>query len=717
MTVLALGSPAPATPPASAAPTGSADSPGSAFARVRWLLRLHRPALYLWAALVVVLALGLLWLWGPLTDAAATAWRQYHACGDSRPCAYDRDAIGRYKDVYDYTTLALVALPFLVAPWAGAALFGRELEHGTAQLAWTQNVSPVRWLATKLAVPAVLVATGTGLLVALHRLAWSAGEGRIGTAKSWYDITTLHANSPVTVALALTGLAGGAFAGLLLRRTLPALTLALGLVVAARVVADEAMPHLWPAVTRVSSLTDGYLGVGLEVDSGLVTSTGAHLADPGCGATSATPGCVAVYDKLDATGFYTTYHPQSHYWPLQLTTTALVLAFAAVLTVAAFALLRRSTATRRTAQETQETQEIKAGAESPGDRRTSAVAAESSPRPVGSGGSPAARPVAVDRDGGWGVVRTVLRLHRASLVVWAVTVVGLTGWLVWLTEVTADKESAALDACDRASQDWCDLTMIGLPGFSGPAGWICLLIGYSFLAVAAFAGGSLIGRELENGTAHLAWTQGVSPARWLAAKLAVPAAVLTLGTAVLVLTFRWTWSAYRELLLEWMSPDIFLARGPATLGYALCALAVGALAGLLLRRALPALGVSVAAIWLLNLVLAEYRASFWPTVTRTAATDDLETPLNAWQLENGALIHGHPTPNVAYWECNGSSADISRCLDDLGVTGYYVTYHPASHFWPLQLVETGILLAVAALATFAAFRVLRRRTAAALPTG
>ncbi|MGX1475723.1 UNVERIFIED_CONTAM: hypothetical protein RKD50_004531 [Streptomyces canus] len=36
---------------------------------------------------------------------------------------------------------------------------------------------------------------------------------------------------------------------------------------------------------------------------------------------------------------------------------------------------------------------------------------------------------------------------------------------------------------------------------------------------------------------------------------------------------------------------------------------------------------------------------------------------------------------------------------------------PPSHCWPLHLVETGIVLTVTALATTAAFWVLRRRTA------
>ncbi|MET7654393.1 ABC transporter permease [Streptomyces sp. NPDC005486] len=333
MTALALSPDAPKT----ARPA----APGAG-----WLLRLHRPALYVWIGVVVVLAVGLVWLWGPLTDASAAAWRQYRVdCTDYRNCHYDQDSIVRYKSVYMYTTGALTALPFVVAAWAGAALFGRELEHGTAQLAWTQGLSPARWLATKLIVPTVLVAAGTGLLVALHRLMWSAGDGRIDTAKSWYDNLTLHTNGPTTVAFALTGLAGGALGALLLRRTLPALMAALGFVAATRFLADQLMPHLWPAVTHVTSLADGYRGSGLGVDSGLVTSTGAHIADPGCGATSASSTCKAVYADLDATGFYTTYHPESHYWPLQLTTTALVLAVVAALTVAAFVQLRRSTAT------------------------------------------------------------------------------------------------------------------------------------------------------------------------------------------------------------------------------------------------------------------------------------------------------------------------------------------------------------------------------------
>lgn len=330
-------------------PAASKDSAGNR-PGPRWLLRLHRSALYAWAGLVVVLAVVLVWLWGPLTDGAVEGWRQYRACPEDGVCEYDQDAIVRYKSVYMYVTGALTALPLLVGAWAGASLFGRELEHGTAQLAWTQGVSPTRWLAGKLAVPAVLVATGTGLLVALHRLMWSAGDDRIDTAKTWYDNLTLHTNGPTTVAFALIGLAGGALAGVLLRRTLPALMLTLVFVAAARLLADLALPHLWPGVTRISSLDTGPDGMGIVIDSGLVTSTGAHIPDSAC-ASIVPGGCAPVYKKLDATGYYATFHPESHYWPLQLTTTALLLAVAAALTVTAFVLLRRTTATTARAGE------------------------------------------------------------------------------------------------------------------------------------------------------------------------------------------------------------------------------------------------------------------------------------------------------------------------------------------------------------------------------
>ncbi|MFF7982418.1 ABC transporter permease [Streptomyces sp. NPDC007901] len=282
----------------------------------RVLLRLHRPALYAWTLLVLATATVLLLLHGPLVDGAAEGWRQFRDCEYGTHCGYDQSAILRYKDWYDYGTLALVAVPFLAAAWAGGALLGKELESGTAQLAWAQSSTPVRWLTVRLAAPAALVTVGTGLLVWLHHLAWAAGRGRIDSAKTWYDIWTFHTNGPTLVALALTGLAAGALAGLLLRRTLPALGLGLLLTAAIWGTVQLLLPRLWPAATRWWSYATGAPSGTWELAEGRST---------------------------DRTRYYVTYHTYADYWPLQLTTTALLLAIAALLTLACFLTLRRLT--------------------------------------------------------------------------------------------------------------------------------------------------------------------------------------------------------------------------------------------------------------------------------------------------------------------------------------------------------------------------------------
>ncbi|MYR91911.1 ABC transporter permease [Streptomyces sp. SID685] len=314
--------------------------------QTRWLLRLHRPAIYTWAVLWLALVTLLLALDGPLLNAAADAWRQYESCTTSGRCSYDQNAILRYKDYYNYATTALNVLPFVLAAWAGAALTGRELESGTARLAWTQATSPAHWLAVRLAVPALGVTVCTGLLAWLHHRAWTASQGRIENTKEWYDRFTFHAGGPTLAAMALAGLAAGALAGLLLRRTLPALAVGLVAVGVVRWLTELAMPHLWPAVTRLSTVDQGFLGKGMVVDQGMVTASGAHVPPPTCDYT--VPSCATVFDRF--TGRYNTYQPQSHLWGAQLTTTALTLAVAALLVTGCFLVLRRQTGTLRAAR-------------------------------------------------------------------------------------------------------------------------------------------------------------------------------------------------------------------------------------------------------------------------------------------------------------------------------------------------------------------------------
>ncbi|TGN74020.1 ABC transporter permease [Streptomyces bauhiniae] len=307
----------------------------------RWTFRLHRWALIVWGALVVAIGGLLLWAAGPLAAQADRVWRRLEACPDLDMCG--TVDMGPYATTYLLLTYAMTLLPFVVAAWAGATLTARELESGTALTAWTQGVSPVRWLAVRMAMPAVVLAVGASLLVVVHRSAWGAAEDP-GHRPPWWQPFTFHANGPTTVAACLAALAVGALTGILVSRTLPALGITVGATALLFAAAHWLMPYLWPSVTEVSRFQDGYRGLytGVEISHGMTTRSGTRVPTPECDARSMDV-CRRIYEQHDGTGFYTTFHPASHFWPLQLTTTALLLLVTALLTAASFVVLRRRT--------------------------------------------------------------------------------------------------------------------------------------------------------------------------------------------------------------------------------------------------------------------------------------------------------------------------------------------------------------------------------------
>ncbi|MEV6385149.1 ABC transporter permease [Streptomyces sp. NPDC051773] len=306
-----------------------------------------------------------------------------------------------------------------------------------------------------------------------------------------------------------------------------------------------------------------------------------------------------------------------------------------------------------------------------------------------------------------GLTWTVWRVHRSALLVWSAYVLLMVGWMLWLRFVTGPEARAEEAACRKLENGCIDLASAF--DYAAAMSTIGTLTAYSSYAVAAWAGASLTGRELERGTAQLAWTQSVTPVRWLTVKLAVPAAALTVGMAVLVLVYRWAWSTNRDLQTgEWHYTDPFLNRGPAVLAYALCALAVGALAGIVLRRALPALTVALGFMVAFHLWFDARFHKLWPSTTlRGTAASRL--PMTAEQLELGAVTSSGARVNDV--SCFDADADIdyTRCMSGKGFTDLYAEVHPMSHFWPLHLVATGIILAVGVLAGAAAFWLLRRR--------
>ncbi|MEV8551418.1 ABC transporter permease [Streptomyces glaucescens] len=324
---------------ATAAPTAP---PSRGPRGLTWLmLRLHRSALWFWLMLLATAAAALLWAYGPGADAARDEFRRME-CGPTGTPSLSCDYAGPAYQDYDLALAVgaglLYLAPLLTAAWAGGALIGRELESGTARLAWTQSVPPARWLAAKLAVPAALIAAGTSALTALHRLVWASdGELREGR-REWHHDPSYLANGPLATAHTLLGLAVGVLTGLLVRRALPALAAALAAQLALLWALTSVRPRLWPAETVTG--TEGHPGAdGMIVEEGVVTAGGERIPDPACLED------IRCSAGREITALYQDYHPAGHFWPLQLAETGIVLALGALAVLAAFRLLRHRTGT------------------------------------------------------------------------------------------------------------------------------------------------------------------------------------------------------------------------------------------------------------------------------------------------------------------------------------------------------------------------------------
>jgi hypothetical protein len=105
-----------------------------------------------------------------------------------------------------------------------------------------------------------------------------------------------------------------------------------------------------------------------------------------------------------------------------------------------------------------------------------------------------------------------------------------------------------------------------------------------------------LARELETGTFRYAWTQGFGRWRWTIAKLVPLAITVAAAAGVFSLLFSWFFQPFfADGNNTPFAPEVFDLRGVAFAAWTLAAFAIGALAGLLIRRVVPAMAVTLAA--------------------------------------------------------------------------------------------------------------------------
>lgn len=313
-----------------------------------WLTwRQHRTEAVILGLLVAVTGVTLLALGLPMhslfPDGAAR-------CVGMQPGASDTCsiALGRLWEEHGYASKMLSLfnlLPFLIGAFLGAPLLARELEQGTWQLAWTQAIPRVRWLAVKLAVLAVL--TGALAVVLTAVITWYRRPLDTLDGRFTADAFDLEGLAPT--AYALFAFAAGATAGTLLRRSLPALAAALAAYVAVRIaVAGWLRPEYRTPRTLMEDVAanDATIDIGSPrmetgshldwaLASGYADSTGRHLPLPEVldMDTAAERAGVDLSTYMHENGVqqWVVYHPADRFWTFQLIEAAIFVGLATIL--------------------------------------------------------------------------------------------------------------------------------------------------------------------------------------------------------------------------------------------------------------------------------------------------------------------------------------------------------------------------------------------------
>ena len=296
--------------------------------------------------------------------------------------------------------------------------------------------------------------------------------------------------------------------------------------------------------------------------------------------------------------------------------------------------------------------------------------------------------------------------------------------------------------CAALAQQFINELEFGTYGKLFYAGLVVMYLAPGLIGI--FWGAPLISREFEHGTHRLAWSQSVTRTRWALGKLGFTWLVSVATVGLLALAITW-WASPIDHALNYpqpsprfdrLAPLVFGARGVAPLGYAAFAFALGVTAGVLIRRTVPAMAVTLVIFAGVQVVMPQLvRPHLIPPVQATApfnanAADELaintsgKGPATMTLVGNfskpGALILSNQTitPSGRVFDgpparvCLSNSAPPEACSNWLNSLHLrqLISYQPASRFWPLQGAETGIYLVLAAgLGALCTWQIRRRR--------
>jgi hypothetical protein len=235
----------------------------------------------------------------------------------------------------------LLAVPVLVGAFVGGSALARELESGTFRFAWTQGAGRVRLAVARLVPLAVLVTAAAYGLSALF--SWYIGPFVQSGVTGRFPMQLFGTMGTDFAAWTLFSFTLTAFAGVLLRRTVPAIAASIVVLTTADVVTMMALRQHWAAPVVVTGAQPA--GLGDWVLGNWFTTTSGGPVDQATvfGALGQLPFGVpstATLAKLHVLQWWS-YQPASRWWQFQLTESGWLLAASLLLIAATVLLIRR----------------------------------------------------------------------------------------------------------------------------------------------------------------------------------------------------------------------------------------------------------------------------------------------------------------------------------------------------------------------------------------
>ena len=312
------------------------------------------------------------------------------------------------------------------------------------------------------------------------------------------------------------------------------------------------------------------------------------------------------------------------------------------------------------------------------------------------------------------------RQHRAALGGVA-AFLGAFAVYLWLTGLQMHHADAAY--CHPAGSLACAIN------FTGRYGETAIIVSIALQAVpaliGAFAGAPVLARELETGTFRYAWTQGIGRRRWTVGKLVPLAVAVTAAAGAFTVLFSWYNQPFVAAgYVTPFSARVFDLLGVAFAAWTLAAFAIGVLAGMLIRRVVPAIAATLAVYAGLAFATGLWLREHYMTPLVTSSTN---LPGSAWIISQ--LVHQGRQVRVQPVRDQATSSRATTLPRDAGRAehvqtilnpaqyltqhGYthWTSYQPGSRFWPFQWIEGGWLLALSVLLIAATVWLVRRRAA------